>query len=126
MNQKSHLKDSPRLVKAYVGVSFLAVCLWQLYLLVIVYLRTPDMEGMLDALGMDLPKISALFLSAYPYLLILPVITIILGLDLVRRKSIPFTYGLICFVFVVLATLAFQAWTVEAFYTPIFKIIEHV
>ncbi|MCP4150895.1 MAG: hypothetical protein GY757_24325 [bacterium] len=117
-------QKADRMIRGYVGISFAVVLIWQLYQLILMFKQTPLIMQSLSNLGAELPIITNLYLSIYNWFVILPVITIVLIIDMLRRKSIPKTCSIIAFGAVALLTLLMQMLFSQAMFAPFFLIIE--
>ena len=114
------------LIRGYVGISFAVVLIWQMYQIIIMFNYTPMLIKSLSGLGAELPVITRLYLSTYNGFVILPVLTIILAIDIIRRKSIPKAYAMIGFGVVALLTLIMQMFFSQATFAPFFMLVEKI
>lgn len=113
-------------IRGYVAVSFAVLLLWQVYLVYGMFKLTPTVKESLSNLGAVLPGITEIFFSVYRWTPILPIVTLLLAADIIRRKHIPKKYSIIGFGSAALTTLLLQMFYMQSTFAPWVQIIKMV
>ncbi len=113
-------------IRGYVTISFGVVVIWQVYLQFLMFKYTPAVKASLENLGAEQPAITLLYTSIYHWSPILSIITLVVVIDILRRKGFPKTYAIIAFSSAAMVTLLLQMLFVQAIFTPFFQLIKLV
>jgi hypothetical protein len=112
--------------KMMVAVVFGAPILWQLYAFLSAVRHVPAFMTLFAGLGGPLPPVTRFLFAAYPYWWILPVLFTALSVDVWRRDNPPLPYFVSVLVASTVSALALHAWLNEAFFAPLFTILEKI
>ncbi|MCP4214664.1 MAG: hypothetical protein GY765_08400 [bacterium] len=124
--KKVEVQNNGEIIRGFIITSFSALLLWQIYQLVFFHMYTQVMVEALSNLGFELPVITKLYLSIYKWNSVLPVLTLVLAVDVIRRAGVPKTYAIIGFASAALLTLLFQMLHQQALFTPFFQVLEKI
>ena len=100
--------------------------LWQLYVVVTAFRHAPDFRKLFAGLGGPLPSMTRLFFATYLWWWLVPVGFAILSFDVVRRRDPPLRYFAAVTGGAVLVGFVLCAWMYEAFYQPLFSILDAI
>ena len=108
---------------------FVAVILWQVYLVWLAFRVAPTLELFLGDLGQayeDMSWVVVSFLRFYRFTVVVPFAFVVLCFDVVRRRPVPRLYLSVVTGVALLAAFALHAWTTEAFLSPMLRLIENI
>jgi hypothetical protein len=107
-------------------VAFAAPILWQMYAVVSAFRQAPALKKLLSGLGDEIPLVTQYFYALYPFWWLAPVIFAGLSLDVLRRHDPPLVYFSSVLVASVISSLVLHAWLYEAFFAPLFSVLEKI
>lgn len=99
---------------------------WQIYVVVTAIRRAPSFEKLFTGLGGPLPLITRSFFATYLWWWLIPVGFAILSFDVIRRRDSSLRYFTSVTIGAVLVGFALCAWLYEAFYQPLFSILDAI
>jgi len=103
-----------------------AALAWQLYAVVSALRHASAFRSLFAGLGGTLPPVTRYFFASYPYWVILPILFAVLSVDVLRRQNPPLPYFTAVLVASVASALTLHAWLYEAFFAPLFTILEKI
>lgn len=107
-------------------VALAAALAWQLYAVVSALRHAALFRSLFAGLGGPLPPVTRYFFATYPYWVILPILFALLSVDVLRRQRPSLPYFTCVLVASVVSALTLQAWLYEAFFAPLFTILEKI
>ena len=112
--------------RAFLSVVFIALVLWQTYLAFLNARMAGARTLLFDGLGVELSKMAQMVISGLSFGPVVPVFTTLLAADVLRRKQLSTGYGVVALAVTIAITLLFQVAMMEAWFRPIFTIIEQI
>jgi hypothetical protein len=106
--------------RSFAAVAFGGAVLCQIFLVIAIHWYTPMLLDVFADKRMELPAVTVWYIDAYRFSFFLPIATIILAGDILRRSPVPFTYSVIALIAAVVTTLLLQAWALLALRAPFF------
>jgi hypothetical protein len=119
------LKES-KYARNHVLAVFVPILLYQIYIVFTAYKTSTALERLLLGLGAELPAITRSFLSSYKLFALIPAISLFVAIDIYRRTERTVLYFSIAIFVSLLAAFLMQAWINEAWFTPIFTLLEKI
>lgn len=120
------MPGSPDRQKTMIAVVFGLPIVWQLYAFISALRHAPLIMSLFASMGSPLPAVTRSFYAAYPFWWILPVLFTALSTDVWRRDDPPLPYFVAVLVASTVSALALHAWLNEAFFAPLFTILEKI
>ena len=108
------------LTTAAIGVA------WQVFVITRGLRYGPELQSMLQGLGVTAGFLTRSFLASYRWWVLAPAVTAVLVADVARRTRPPLLYGSVVLAGSVFAGLVLQAWMIEAWFAPLVAIIVKV
>ena len=108
------------LTTAAIGVA------WQVFVITRGLRYGPELQPLLQSLGVIPPFLTRSFLASYRWWALAPVLTALLTADVARRARPPLIYGSAVLAGSLLTGLVLQAWMIEAWFAPLLAIIVRV
>ena len=105
---------------------FVPVILYQIYVVVSIYRSAPVMTNLLSSLAAEPPIITRCLIRSYKFFAIIPVLSSFFAIDIYRRKASSVFYLATALSASLLMAFIIQAWANEAWFTPIFQVIEKI
>jgi len=99
---------------------------WQFFVITRGLRYGPELQPLLQGLGVIPPFLTRSFLASYRWWALAPVLTALLTADVARRAHPPLIYGSAVLVGSLLAGLVLQAWMIEAWFAPLLAIMARV
>ena len=99
---------------------------WQVFVITRGLRYGPELQPLLQGLGVIPPFLTRSFLASYRWWGLAPVLTVVLVADVARRAHPPLIYGSAVLAGSLLAGLVLQAWMIEAWFAPLLAIIVRV
>jgi hypothetical protein len=107
-------------------VALAAPIVWQLYAVTSAIRSGPVARNLFAGVGAPLPMVTRYFFASYPYWWLAPAAFAGLSYDVLRRHDPPLSYFSFVLVTSVIASLALHVWVTEAFFAPIFSILQKI
>ncbi|MFY9826110.1 MAG: hypothetical protein WAM82_32390 [Thermoanaerobaculia bacterium] len=107
-------------------VAFAAPIVWQLYAVVLALRHATLFKSLFAGLGGPLPLVTNAFFLAYPYWGLVPILFVVTSWDVLRRRNPPLPYFSSVLVASYAAALLLHAWLQEAFFAPLFSILQKI
>jgi len=108
------------------GILFGAGIIWQTYAVVLAFRNGPVMKDLMESLGVELPPLTQAFVITYKFWPSLPIISLIVATDILRRKTASNLYLFLGLTYTVGAALVLHAWLNEAWFLPLLSILKQV
>ena len=116
--------EGKRYQRGHVAAFLVPVILFQIYVAFAAYRNAEMLRDLITNAGVEAPVITLWFLNLYKAFPVVPVVSILAGVDLLRRdhpsiwhtSMVLFTSFLVAFVM--------QAWANEAWFLPLFQLIK--
>jgi hypothetical protein len=99
---------------------------WLVWVVVGTYRSAPVLGSLLDGLGTPLPDLTRALLATYRCWWLAPALSVALAIDVLRRPAPSLRYFSFVLAGILLLAFALQAWSHEAFFGPLFRIIEAI
>ena len=113
-------------LKPVVAAVLVPTIAWQIYLVTLLMRTAPAMRQLAADLGADLPPITRLFIGFYPWSWAIPVITALLGVDVLRRAQISRPHAVAVVIIATALGFAIHAWATEACFRPLLELMRAV
>jgi hypothetical protein len=113
-------------MRIHLAVALGVTALWQIYIVVVAFRMAPVLEGLPVGLGGELPAITRSFLGSYRAFGVLPAATAGAALVALRSESLRPWQSAVLVALALGATMALHAWTNEAFFAPVLRILRSI
>lgn len=110
----------------HIVVAHVAIIVWQAYLAFVAFRTGDTLSGLLAGLGAEVGAGVSLFLSTHRWWFVVPVIFAILGSVAIRRLDSRPMLSVGVLIAAVAAALLLNIWWREAFFGPLFALINQV
>ena len=119
--QESELSAKPIAV-----VVIVLATVWQIYLIALLFRVAPTMQHLLADLGAELSLPTRTLLGAYRWSPSVPLLSVLLTIDIMRRRRVHRGHAVAVLIIVVGLSCGLHAWIMEAWFRPMFQLIEAV
>lgn len=109
--------------RLFVLVSFTGLLIVQIMQALGIDKYTPVMRQFWDWYGADLASLTLYHYHNTKIFLLVPLITLLISIDILRRKSTPFRYATVSFIVLAILTATIQVWVIEPMFRPIESMI---
>ncbi|HYS52791.1 MAG TPA: hypothetical protein VER58_03375 [Thermoanaerobaculia bacterium] len=99
---------------------------WQAYAISVAMRFGPPLNNFMIGLGMQPNPITRAFIATYLWWFLIPLVCLLFSIDIVRRKSPPAFYAATVVVATLSGGFVLQAWTNEAWLTPLIHLMQAV
>lgn len=103
-----------------------AALLWQAYVVLTAYRNAGTLRTLLAGIGGRLPAVTHNFFATYRFWPLVPLVFALLAADILRRPKASRLYFAVVLVAAVLAALFLQAWLNEAWFRPLYVILQAI
>ena len=105
------------------AVLFGVLLAWQVYVVLAAIHHGLVLSALLSSLGTTLPAITRAYLATLMYWPGVPLVSVLLAADVLRRPTPPIKYSGFALLFVAGAGFTLQAWASEAWFAPILELM---
>jgi len=99
---------------------------WQIYLVALVMRTAPAMQQFASDLGGELPPVTRLFFAFHPWSWVIPVLSALLGVDVLRRARVSRAHAVAVVIIATALGFAMHAWATEAWFRPMMEWMQAV
>jgi hypothetical protein len=127
--RSSHVESSQtdsKQSRLFLAVIFGALVFWQVYIAIFSFRLASVRDRFFESLGVDLPTLTKLIISSLSFGPVIPIVTALVAADVLRRKRLSSVYGAVALGLALLVTAGYQAAIMEAWFRPLFSLIEQI
>lgn len=118
--------DQSKTQRIHSGILFGAGIIWQIYAVVLAFRNGPVMRELMEGLGVELPPLTHAFVATYKLWPSLPIISIFVTADILRRKTVNNLYLFLGLTYTVGAALVLHTWLNEAWFLPLLNLLKQI
>jgi len=118
--------DKSQQTRVFLVVVFGGLILWQVYLVIFNFRMANARDQVFTGLGVQVSTLTQLFISALSLGPAIPIVTLLLAADILRRKHLSTLYGVAALGVAIAITVAYQVAVMEAWFRPMFSLIEQI
>ena len=114
------------LPRLHLAVLFAVFLIWQVYVVFAAFHRGAGLDTILTGLGATPPLITRAYLRTLRLWPLVPVLSLLLSADVLRRPEPGVKYSAFALFFVAASGFVLQAWANEAWFVPVLELIRRV
>lgn len=114
------------LPRPHLAALFAVFLIWQVYVVFAAFHRGAGLEAILTGLGATPPLVTRAYLRTLRLWPLVPVLSLLLAADVVRRPAPGFKYSALALFLVGVSGFVLQAWATEAWFVPMLELMRKV
>lgn len=120
------MKTDSKRNRIHTGTLLASVIVWQTWVVVEAFHDLLGFQKMWDDIGRELPWVTRSFLMVQDFTPLLPITTLALSIDILRRKAPSPWYSGVVLLVALAACIALHWWADQAKWKPLLKLLDDI